>query len=204
MTQQVIILMLTSVVVFVIAGCNQEDSATLLVSQFRDYIEVKDGEGLYEEAVVDKGTYWTVDDAANVVKMLKDDEEKSAEMMSVVAAQGQHYDAKGDKNKAYDLYEDVTKVGPFYIDEVDGEYVIRVRTYDVTLVTEPEAKVEFLDETYTANEEGEINLGKIGPGYYEITGTLETADGKLESEDEFFMFEFETFSPTIFLDFETN
>ncbi len=195
---------LISVMFLFVAGCGSEDSATLLVSQFRDYIEVKDGEGLYENAQVDEGTHWTVDDAANVVTMLKDDEEQTAEIMAVLAAQAQHYDGDGDKNKSYDLYEDVTQVGPFYIDEVEDEYMIRVRTYDVTLMTEPQATITFLDEEFEANEHGEVDLGKIGPGYYEITGTLETDEGELEAEDSFFMFEFETFTPAINLDFETN
>lgn len=195
---------LISAMFLFVAGCGSEDSATLLVSQFRDYIEVKDGEGLYENAQADEGTYWTIDDAANVVTMLKDDEEQTAEIMAVLAAQAQHYDGDGDKNKSYDLYEDVTQVGPFYIDEVEDEYVIRVRTYDVTLMTEPQATITFLDEEFEANEHGEVDLGKIGPGYYEITGTLETDEGELEAEESFFMFEFETFTPAINLDFETN
>jgi len=195
---------LISAMFLFVAGCGSEDSATLLVSQFRDYIEVKDGEGLYENAQVDEGTHWTVDDAANVVTMLKDDEEQTAEIMAVLAAQAQHYDGDGDKNKSYDLYEDVTQVGPFYIDELGDEYVIRVRTYDVTLMTEPQATITFLDEEFEANEHGEVDLGKISPGYYEITGTLETDEGELEAENSFFMFEFETFTPAINLDFETN
>lgn len=204
MARNIIGLMIISVAVLVVASCSNEDSATLVVSEFRDYIEKGDGEGLYEDAVAEEETHWTVDDAANVVKMLKDDEEKNAELMGVLAAQGQHYDADGDKNKAYDLYEDVTKVAPFYIDEVDGEYVIHVRTYDVTLVTEPAAEIEFLEETYIADDQGEINLGELGPGYYELNGTLETDDGTLEAEESFFIFDFETFTQTEYVDFETK
>src|SRR5690625_1691445 len=203
-SNKVIGMLLIGVVSLIVVGCANEDAATLLVSQFRDYIEKKDGEGLYESAISDKGTAWTVDDAANVVTMLKDDEEETAEIMAVLAAQAQHYDGDGEKNKSYDLYEDVTQVGPFYMDEVDDEYVLCVRSYDVTLLTEPEATITFLDEEYVANEQGEVSLGKIGPGYYELTGTLETDDGILEAEDSFFMFEFETFTPSITLDFETN
>jgi len=188
--------------IFVVAGCGNEDAATTLVSEFRDYIQVKDGEGLYEQANIEDGTHWTVDDAANVVTMLKDDEEKSAEIMAVLAAQGQHYDAEGDKNKAYDLYDDVTKVGPFYITEEDDEFILNARSYDVTIVTEPDATITFLDEEYVANEAGEVSVGKIGPGYYELTGTLETEDGQVEKEDSFFMFEFDTFAPTVFLEFD--
>src|SRR5690625_1747678 len=146
---------LISVMLLFVAGCGSEDSATLLVSQFRDYIEVKDGEGLYENALADEGTHWTVDEAANVVTMLKDDEEQTAEIMAVLAAQAQHYDGDGNKNKSYDLYEDVTQVGPFYIDEVEDEYIIRARTYDVLLNTEPGVKISFLDEEFEANEHGE-------------------------------------------------
>src|SRR5699024_11966389 len=72
-------------------------------------------------------------------------EDENAEMMGIMAAQGQHYDATNDKNTEYDLYDDVTKVGPFYIDEEDDEFVLRVRSYDVTIVTEPNAVVTFLD-----------------------------------------------------------
>jgi len=187
-----------------IVGCSNEDSATMLVSEFRDYIEKDDGEGLYENSVADDDVYWTVDDAANVVTMLNDNDDENAELMGVLAAQGQHYDADGDKNKAYDLYDDVTKVSPFYIDKEEGEYIIRVRTYDVTLVTEPGAEVEFLDDTYTANDDGEIYLGKLGPGHYEVKGTVETEDGELEADDSFFMFDFETFTQTEFLNFETE
>lgn len=186
---------------FVVAGCgNDVNSATQLVSEFRDYIEVKDGEGLYENAVVDEGTYWTVDEAANIVKMLKEDDKASAEIMSVFAAQGQHFDAKGDKNKAYDLYDDVTKVAPFYIDETDDGFVIRVRSYDVTIVTEPNAMINFLDEEYIADEVGEVNVGKIGPGYYELTGSVSNDDGVIEEKDSFFMFEMEEFSPTVYFE----
>lgn len=203
-SNKIIGILLISVVSLIVVGCASEDAATLLVSQFRDYIEKKDGEGLYESAIVDKGTTWTVDDAANVVTMLKDDEEETAEIMAVLAAQAQHYDGDGEKNKSYDLYEDVTQVGPFYIDEMDDEHVLRVRSYDVTVITEPEATITFLGEKYVADEQGEVPLGKIGPGYYELTGTLETDDGIFEAEDNFFMFEFETFTPNVTLDFEIN
>src|SRR5690625_7987093 len=83
--------------IFGVAGCGNEDAATTLVSEFRDYIQVKDGDELYEQANIEDGTNWTVDDAANVVTMIKYDEGNSAEIMAELAAQSQHYDAEGDK-----------------------------------------------------------------------------------------------------------
>lgn len=201
--KKVIGLAVLCMTLFLMAACGTDTTAaTQQVKEFRDYIEVQDPEGLYENAIAEEDTYWTEEKADDVVKMLKEDEDESAEMMGIIAAQGQHYDAKGEKNKAYDLYEDVTKVAPFYIDEVDGEYVLRVRSYDVKIVTEPNTTVTFLEEEYVADEDGEIDVGKIGPGFYEIEGTLETKNGEEETvSDQFFMFEYEDFSPTVYLEF---
>lgn len=195
---KIIGLAMFSITIFIVSGCGTDTTAaTQQVKEFRDYIEVQDPEGLYENAIAEDDTYWTDEKADDVVKMLKEDEDENAEMMGIIAAQGQHYDASGDKNKAYDLYDDVTKVAPFYIDEIDEEYVLRVRSYDVTIVTEPNATVMFLDEEYVADDDGEVNVGKISPGFYEIEGTLEDET----VSDHFFMFEYEDFSPTVYLEF---
>jgi len=194
---------LLSMTIVMMTACGSDtSSATQQVKEFRDYIEVQDEEGLFENAIAEEDTYWTEAQAHDVVQMLKNDEDENAEMMGIMAAQGQHYDATSDKNTEYDLYDDVTKVGPFYIDEEDDEFVLRVRSYDVTIVTEPNAVVTFLDDEYTANEDGEIEVGKIGPGFYEMEGTLETEDGEETASDDFFMFEYEEFSPTVYLGFE--
>lgn len=74
---------------------------------------------------------------------LKDNKDENQEIMSVLSAQAQHYDAGGKKNTEYDLYDDVTVIGPVYVAEEDGEIVLRVRTHDVTIVTEPGATVTF-------------------------------------------------------------
>ena len=193
-----------SLIMIVMTACGSDTStATQQVKEFRDYIEVQDEAGLFENAIAEEDTYWTEAQAEDVVQMLKNDEDENSEMMGIMAAQGQHYDATSEKNKEYDLYDDVTKVGPFYIDEVEDEFVLRVRSYDVTIVTEPNAVVTFLDEEYTADEDGEIEVGKIGPGFYELEGALETEDGEEETAtDNFFMFEYEDFSPTVYLEFE--
>lgn len=195
---------LLSMMVVVMTACGSDTStATQQVKEFRDYIEVQDDEGLFENAIAEEGTDWTEAQAEDVVQMLKNDEDENSEMMGIMAAQGQHYDATGEKNTEYDLYDDVTKVGPFYIDEKDDEYVLHVRSYDVTIVTEPNVVVTFLEEEYKADENGEIEVGKIGPGYYEMEGTLETEDGEGKSAaDNFFMFEYEDFSPTVYLAFD--
>src|SRR5699024_1817744 len=194
---------LLSMMMVVMTACGSDtSSATQQVKEFRDYIEVKDEEGLFENAIAEEDTYWTEAQAHNAVQMLKNDEDENAEMMGIMAAQGQHYDATSDNNTEYDLYDDVTKVGPFYIDEEDDKFVLRVRSYDVTIVTEPNAVVTFLDEEYTADEDGEIEIGKIGPGFYEMEGTLETEEGEETASDDFFMFEYEEFSPTVYLEFE--
>src|SRR5690625_1419298 len=195
--------LLSMTIVVMTASGSDTSSATQQVKEFRDYIEVQDEEGLYENAIAEEDTYRTEAQAHDVVQMLKNDEDENAEMMGIIAAQGQHYDATTDKNTEYDLYDDVTKVGPFYIAEEDDEFVLRVRSYDVTIVTEPNAIVTILDDEYTANEDGEIEVGKIGPGFYEMEGTLETEDGETETvSDDFFMFEYEEFSPTVYLEFE--
>src|SRR5699024_11034755 len=194
---------LASMAIFMMTACGSDtSSATRPVKEFRDYIEVQDAEGLFENAIAEEDTYWTEAQVHDVVQMLKNDEDENAEMMGIMAAQGQHYDATSDKNTEYDLYDDVTKVGPFYIDEEDDEFVLRVRSYDLTIDTEPNPDGTLLEDEYTANEDGENEVRKTGPGVYEMEGTLETEDGEETASDEFFMFEYEEFSPTVYLEFE--
>src|SRR5699024_5558805 len=64
---------LLSMMMVVMTACGSDtSSATQQVKEFRDYIEVKDEEGLFENAIAEEDTYWTEAQAHNVVQMLKD------------------------------------------------------------------------------------------------------------------------------------
>lgn len=195
-------MILLGIMLFVMVGCGTEEgTATNKVAKFRDYIEMQDGEEFFETTEVDEGTYWTVKEARGIVNKLKDNKDENQEIMSILSAQAQHYDAGGKQNTEYDLYDDVTVIGPVYVAEEDGEIVLRVRTYDVTIVTEPGATVTFLEEEYEADDKGEIEIGNIGPGHYEVTATVEKDGETLKMSDTIFLFEYENFSPNVVLEF---
>lgn len=195
-------IILLGIMLFVMVGCGTEEgTATNKVAKFRDYIEMQNGEEFFETTEVDEDTYWTVKEARGIVNKLKDNKDENQEIMSVLSAQAQHYDAGGKQNKEYDLYDDVTAIGPVYVAEEDGEIVLRVRPHDVTIVTEPGATVTFLEEEHEADENGEIEIGKLGPGHYEVEATVEKDDETLEMSDTVFLFEYEDFSPNIVLEF---
>ncbi|MFD1416188.1 TcaA 3rd/4th domain-containing protein [Oceanobacillus jeddahense] len=178
---------------FLSACSNSSEKAA---QDFKETVDDRDPEGLLELVTVDEGTYWTEQQAQQVIETFHDDSGKYQEQLRLLEQQVNALD------------EDTmlsNEEGLFYFDD-EGE--LRVRNYEVTVTNEtsdlePDQITITVDEGDALEVENlDDTLGLFGPGEYTFAAEGEFPYATVNSEGSFSLLSSDSFNQSINLDLQ--
>ncbi|WP_080873856.1 TcaA 3rd/4th domain-containing protein [Oceanobacillus timonensis] len=165
---------------------------------FKETVDERDPEALLELVTVDEGTYWTEQQAQQVVEFFHDDSEKYQEQLQLLE---QQVTALDEGNMV------PREEGLFYFDD-EGE--LRVRNYEVAITNEasdldPEQLTITIDEEDAIEIENlDESIGLFGPGDYSFVAEGEFPYATIESEGSFSLMNTNSFNQSVDLDLEES
>lgn len=183
----VFILILT---VLFLSACSANPQET--AEEFSSSVENNDSKALINLVTFDEDTYWTEQQASDVISYFQDNQETYQEQLDLL-------------NQQVDALENDTQLsteeGLFYFNE-DSE--LEVRKYEVTAINDSaEAQPNSISVTVEENDAIELEnvdedvLGIFGPGNYEFQAEAEYPYAMVENNDSFSLLSLNSFTESI-------
>ncbi|MFP3752119.1 TcaA 3rd/4th domain-containing protein, partial [Bacillus altitudinis] len=198
------------IIIFLVAG--RSSNPADLAKEFKEKVENGDAKGLVKLVKLqNKEMSWDKNDAESIINYLKNESKEFENQVELLEYQAKYYNSDGkDSTFTESLFgKAFLSMGPFFIDKEKGflgreKYTIKARAYKVEVEAAKGAEISFNGEKINLKDSSSKMLGYYGPGVYDIKGEKKFNYTTVNDEEEFTLFDADSFEKTVSLNFSGN